>query len=108
MKSIAEILKQVLDNRRLFALAMLLLTMIAITYTRVYYTTDDCNPIRQENLKMHEDFAKISAMLREERLRYANVVLDTISDGSGGEVIQLPPPTATMDQVIAIADQHTQ
>lgn len=103
MKSIADILKQFTHRERVLVLVLLLMTILSLAYFR----QDDCQPIIQENLKMHEDFLKISQMLREERMRDLNIVtLDTIVVDEN-----LLPPTpypsnTIMDDIEAIVNSN--
>ena len=74
-----------------------------------YLKTDDCRALIDENIKMQNDFAKISSMLRAERMRTETIMLDTImiageSKGGGG-VIQVEE-TSTMDEILKIAESH--
>lgn len=74
MKFIVDILKQFTQGQRVLVLVLLLVTVLLMSYFR----QDDCSIVVKENLKMHEDFIKISQMLREERMRGLQV-LDTVS-----------------------------
>lgn len=112
MKYFVNILKQFTQAQRLIVLILLLSFTTGSYILSQYLKTDDCRVLIDENLKMHEDFAKISAMLRAERLKEQRVVLDTImSAGSsdeptGGGVIQLPDNTL-MDSILNIAESNT-
>ena len=85
MKWIADILKQFTHKERVLVLVLLLTSILSLAY----FKQDDCQPIIQENLKMHEDFLKISQMLREERMKEFTIVhQDTIVLDK-----DVPPPT---------------
>ena len=84
MKWIADILKQFTHKERVLVLVLLLTSILSLAY----FKQDDCQPIIQENLKMHDDFLKISQMLREERMKGLQV-LDSVSISTE----DAPPPT---------------
>jgi hypothetical protein len=110
MKYFVNILKQFTQAQRLIVLILLLSFTTGATLVSQYLKTDDCKPLIEENLKMHEDFAKISAMLRAERMRENQIVLDTIapagSEPDGGGIIQLPPDNTLMDSILSIAESN--
>ena len=111
MKYFVNILKQFTQAQRLIVLILLLAFTTCATLVSQYLKTDDCKPLIEENLKMHEDFAKISAMLRAERMRENQIVLDTIAPAAGSEpndggVIQLPPDNTLMDSILSIAESN--
>ena len=64
-----------------------------------YLKTDDCRPIIEENLKMQDDFVKISELLREERLKDNTIQLDSV-------VISKDETPSTMDKILQIAESH--
>lgn len=67
-----------------------------------YLKTDNCKPLIEENLKMQEDFAKISAMLRAERLKK-----ETYTDSSAAEPIGSGiDNTNVMDSILSIAESN--
>lgn len=94
MKSIVDILKQFTQGQRIVVLILLLGTILLMSY----FKQDDCSPIIQENLKMHDDFLKISQMLREERMKGLQSV-DSVSIPTE----DAPPPTIVeMDYMLEI------
>ena len=110
MKYFVNILKQFTQAQRLIVLILLLSFTTGSYLVSQYLKTDDCKPIVDENIKMHEDFAKISAMLRAERMRDNQIVLDTIapagSEPVGVGVIQLPTDNSLMDSILNIAESN--
>jgi hypothetical protein len=73
--------------------------------------TDDCKPIIEENLKMHEDFAKISAMLRAEKLRYNRTIVESRGSYNQNDTIRtrvtsLDSDTELQNTIIAIAESN--
>lgn len=75
-----------------------------------YFRTDDCRPLIEENIKMHSDFAKISEMLRKQRLQKEGILDEVVMRDSSmiPEVKQLPPTEfdQIMDQILQIANSH--
>ncbi len=69
MKSFADILKQFTNSQRVFVLFLLLFFSTLPVVIVQWMKTDDCRTLMQENLKMQNDFAIISQMLREERMK---------------------------------------
>ena len=110
MKYFVNILKQFTQTQRLIVLILLLSFTTGATLVSQYLKTDDCKPLIDENLKMHEDFAKISAMLRAERMLNERVVSDSMpaagSEPIGGGVIQLPNDNSLMDSILSIAESN--
>lgn len=106
MKYFVNILKQFTQAQRLFVLVLLLSFSTGGVLISQYLKTDDCRPLIEENLKMQNDFAKISAMLRAERLKETQIKLDTIVNE--GEVTQLPDNSSNeiMNEILKIAEQH--
>jgi hypothetical protein len=82
MKYFVNILKQFTQAQRLIVLILLLSFTAGSYLISQYLKTDDCRPLIEENLKMHNDFATISAMLRAERLKENQIQLDTVTNGS--------------------------
>lgn len=99
MKYFVDILKQFTPAQRLFVLVLLLTFTAGSLLLSQYLKTDDCRPIIEENLKMQDDFAKISELLREERLRDNAIQLDSV-------VISKDQTPSTMDQVFKIAESY--
>ena len=110
MKYFVNILKQFTQAQRLIVLILLLSFTTGSYLISQYLKTDDCKPIVDENIKMHEDFAKISAMLRAERMINERVVSDSMPAGDsepiGGGVIQLPTDNSLMDSILNIAESN--
>ena len=109
MKSIVDILKQFTKGQRLLVLVLLLITILLMGY----FKQDDCRPIIQENLKMHEDFLKISQMLREERMKEFTIVNDSTIVHQDTIVLDkdaLPPtpypPNTIMDDIESIVNSN--
>ena len=102
MKYISEILKQFTRQQRILVLAMLLTTL---TLT-MYFKTDDCSALVSENLKMHEDFVKISKMLREERLAGLQIVDSTSVTLDTVKIID--NTVNVMDEIMKIAESNSQ
>lgn len=109
MKYFVEILKQFTMKQRLIVLVLLLSFTTGGVLLSQYFKTDDCRPIIQENFKMQEDFAKISQMLREERLKFNTVMVDTMaaeSSPTGGSVQNVENSYEVMDSILIIAESH--
>ena len=106
MKYFVNILKEFTQSQRLIVLILLLVFSTAGILVSQYLKTDDCRPLIEENLKMQNDFAKISAMLRAERLKENQIQSDTIVNQ--GEVTQLPDNSSNeiMNEILKIAEQH--
>ena len=68
-KSFSEILKQFTTGQRLFVLVLLLMFSSGSYIVTNYFKTDDCRPLIEENLKLQEDFVKISQLIREREMR---------------------------------------
>lgn len=108
MKYFVNILKQFTQAQRLIVLILLLSFTTGSYLVSQYFKTDDCRVLIDENIKMHEDFAKISAMLREERLREKTIVMDTITvagEPVGGGVVQMQD-NSLMDSIYNIVQKH--
>jgi flagellar biosynthesis/type III secretory pathway M-ring protein FliF/YscJ len=110
MKYFVDILKQFTQTQRLIVLVLLLSFTTGSVLISQYLKTDDCRTLIDENLKMQEDFAKISSMLRAERMKPEAIMLDTVAiptnEPKGGGVIMIEE-TNTMDEVLKIAESHT-
>ena len=111
MKYFVNILKQFTQAQRLIVLILLLSFTTGSYLVSQYLKTDDCKPIIDENIKMHEDFAKISAMLRAERMANERIISDSMpaseSEPIGGGVIQLPNDNRLMDSILSIAESNS-
>lgn len=113
MKYFANILKQFTHAQRLIVLILLLSFTTGSYLIAQYLKTDDCKPIIEENLKMHEDFAKISSMLREARMIKQETLMDTvkiiqIDDGNKVEShpMIIPDSDPIMDRIYKIAQSN--
>ena len=100
MKYFVNILKQFTQAQRLIVLILLLSFTTGSYLISQYLKTDDCRPLIEENLKMQNDFAKISAMLRAQRLKENEIKLDTVVIGS---VIN---DNSLMDSIYQIAERN--
>ena len=100
MKYFVNILKQFTQAQRLIVLILLLSFTAGSYLISQYLKTDDCRPLIEENLKMHNDFATISAMLRTQRLKENQIQLDTVTNGS---VIN---DNSLMDSIYQIAERN--
>ncbi len=78
MKYFVNILKQFTQAQRLIVLILLLSFTTGSYLISQYMKTDDCRPLIEENLKMQNDFAKISAMLRAQMMKGNQIQSDTI------------------------------
>lgn len=104
MKEFVNILKQFTQSQRLIVLVLLLTFTFGSYSLSVYWKTDDCGLLIEENLKMHEDFVKISQMLRAERLKGNKILSDTISMGES--VTQIPNDNGLMDSILHIVESN--
>ena len=103
MKYFVSILKQFTQSQRLIVLILLLSFTTGGVLLSQYLKTDDCRPIIDENLKMQEDFVKISTMLRAERLKK-----ETYTDSSAAEPIGSGiDNTNVMDSILSIAESNS-
>ena len=68
-KSFSEILKQFTTGQRVFVLVLLLMFSSGSYVITNYLKTDDCRPLIEENLKLQDDFIKISQLIREREMR---------------------------------------
>jgi hypothetical protein len=108
MKYFVDILKQFTRTQRLVVLILLLSFTTGTYLTSQYWKTSDCESLIEENLKMQEDFIKISKILREERL--ANLgISDSTAAGSTEENLPKSSPESSsnhMDEILKIAESH--
>jgi hypothetical protein len=111
MKYFVDILKQFTQTQRLIVLILLLSFTTGSILISQYFKTDDCRSLIDENLKMHEDFAKISSMLREERMKPDAIRLDTVAtpirEPKSSGIIIIEEETNTMSEILKIAESHT-
>jgi len=109
MKYFVDILKQFTQTQRLIVLVLLLSFTTGSVLISQYLKTDDCRSLIDENLKMHEDFVKISSMLRAERMKPEAIMLDTVAmpvvEPKAGGVI-IVEETNTMSEILKIAESH--
>ena len=108
MKYFVNILKQFTQAQRLIVLILLLSFTTGSYLISQYLKTDDCRSLIDENIKMQEDFAKISSMLREERMKPKAIMMDTImiaGEPKGGGVVQVED-NSMVDKILEIADSH--
>ena len=108
MKYFVDILKQFTQTQRLIVLILLLSFTTGSILISQYLKTDDCRSIIDENLKMHEDFAKISSMLRkkvvEENMIDSTMAMTGSKDEPASEgVIE---ETNINDEILKIADSN--
>ena len=111
MQYFVNILKQFSQPMRFFVLIVLLINTSGAYLVSQYLKTDDCKPIIEENLKMHEDFAKISAMLRAEQLRYNRTIVESRDSYNQNDTIRtrvtsLDSDTELQNTIIAIAESN--
>jgi flagellar biosynthesis protein FliP len=109
MKYFVNILKQFTQTQRLIVLILLLSFTTGSYLISQYLKTDNCRPLIEENLKMHEDFAKISAMLRAQMLKGNQIQSDTMSiiEPNTERAMVIREDTST-DSVIVIKDRKKQ
>lgn len=107
MQYFVTILKQFTQSQRLIVLILLLsFTTISVLISQ-YMKTDDCSEIINENLKMQQDFAKISAMLRKERMQ-TDLSIDSTSvysEPKGGS-FKLNKKPDVVTEVLKIAESN--
>lgn len=112
MKYFVSILKQFSEPMRLIVLVLLLTTTTVSYLVAEYLKTDDCKPIIEENLKMHEDFAKISAMLRAEQLRYNRSIVGSTGSSNQDTIVtrtrvtSLDTDTELQNAIMAIVESN--
>ena len=106
MKYFVDILKQFTPAQRLLVLVLLLSFTTGGVLTSQYFKTDDCRPIIEENLKMQNDFVKILEILRAERLKDNQIMLDTVMlpDYTPEPTVIVRPDM--MDEISKIAEVH--
>lgn len=109
MNYFANILKQFTQTQRLIVLILLLSFTTGTYITSQYLKTDDCRAIIDENLKMHEDFAKISSMLRrksmDENMTDSTMAMAGSKDESPAAE-NIPGDIIVIDEVLKIAESH--
>lgn len=110
IKGFENVLKQFTSSQRLVVLVLLLTFTSGSILISQYLKTDDCRSIIEENLKMHQDFAKISAMLRSQALEEEKIARQPA--GSTSDSIFVAPEvvesgsTHMMDSILKISDSH--
>jgi hypothetical protein len=65
MKHFVEILAKFTQSQRMMVLVLLLTFTTGGLLVSQYLRTDDCKSLVAENMKMQEDFVKLSSMLRK-------------------------------------------
>ena len=109
MKYFVDILKQFTQTQRLVVLILLLSFTTGTYITSQYLKTDDCRAIIDENLKMHEDFAKISSMLRrksmDENMTDSTMVM-TRSKDEFPTTENIPGDIIVINEILKIAESH--
>lgn len=106
IKGFEQILKQFTASQRLIVLVLLLIFTSGSILISQYLKTDDCRPLIDENLKMHQDFARISAMLRGQALKEERISRDPASDSSSSSGMIEKDSPAMIDSILVIADSH--
>ena len=106
MKYFVDILKQFTQKQRLVVLIILSFFTTGSILISQYLKTDDCRPIIEENLKMQDDFVKILEILRAERLKDNQIMLDTVMlpDYAPEPTVIVRPDM--MDEISKIAEVH--
>ncbi len=112
MKYFVNVLKQFTPAQRLTVLVLLLSFTTVSFLASEYLKTDSCRALIDENLKMHEDFAKISEMLRKQRLQGETMVdsaaAEAPAEPTGGSVpAPAPENGAVMDSILHIAESNS-
>ncbi len=111
IKGFSDILKQFTPTQRLIVLVLLLSFTSGSLLLSQYLKTDDCRPIIEENIRMHQDFAKISAMLRSQ-VKLEEKETRAPASASPVDSSSFPPPSpiknesSAMDEILKIADSH--
>jgi hypothetical protein len=106
IKGFEQILKQFTSSQRLIVLVLLLIFTSGSILLSQYLKTDDCRPLIEENIKMHQDFARISAMLRSQALKEEKISSGPASDSSASTVVNENDSPAMIDSILVIADSH--
>lgn len=110
IKGFSDILKQFTPTQRLIVLVLLLSFTSGSLLVSQYLKTDDCRPIIKENIRMHQDFAKISAMLRNQVKLEEKETIAPASSQEDSESFDPPAPikneSTAMDEILKIADSH--
>ncbi len=111
MKYFVDILKQFTQTQRLIVLILLLSFTTGGVLFSQYLKTDDCRALVEENLKMHSDFVKISEILRTQRLKDTEVILDSVivpGKEENDEVTQVSDSGSSelMNEILKIAESN--
>jgi len=106
IKGFEQILKQFTSSQRLIVLVLLLIFTSGSILLSQYLKTDDCRPLIEENIRMHQDFAKISAMLRGQTLKDEKISREPASDSSASSSEIEKDSPAMIDSILVIADSH--
>jgi len=105
-KGFERILKQFTSSQRMIVLVLLLAFTSGSILLSQYLKTDDCRPLIEENMRMHQDFAKISAMLRGQTLNGEEASGELASDSPASSSEIEKESSAVIDSVLFIADSH--
>lgn len=114
MKYIVDILKQFTLKQR-FTVLIFIMIVSSLTYTITTYIKSDsnnCYEVIELNKKYVSDFVVISNMIREERMKGLNVVVDTVSVPASVPVEEdttiIPTPEVNvMDSILSITESNT-
>jgi flagellar biosynthesis/type III secretory pathway M-ring protein FliF/YscJ len=106
MKHFVEILKQFTREQRLLVLTMLLFFTSGSFLLFNYMKVDDCRPLIEENLRMHQDFAKISAILRGNIIESALDKRQIVSEIMTDSTIYVTEVSTSTELVLSIADSY--
>lgn len=111
IKGFSDVLKQFTPTQRLIVLVLLLSFTSGSLLLSQYLKTDDCRPIIEENIRMHQDFAKISAMLRNQVNSTERETVAPASSSADSSVLSPPvqikdESSVAMDEILKIADSH--
>jgi hypothetical protein len=68
MSQLFQVIKSLNPTQRLGAFVFIALLTSFTAILTVYLKSDECSSLAEENVRMHEDFAKISKLLRELRM----------------------------------------
>lgn len=99
MSQFAEAIKTLKPSQRLYGFLFLVFITSTTAIITSYFKTDDCRSLMEENIRMHEDFSKISSILRQLRVKesevYTEVRVDTSMAPEAG-----PNPTVKINEGI--------
>lgn len=98
LKPISDILSQFTQAQRIFVLIITLGVTSATYLISDYMSNDDCRPIIEENLRLHQDFLTISRMIRERELNSLITETELMVQSSMFE--DSVKPVSTQDSVV--------